>query len=65
MEEKEKIYRVNVNEVNMKRITIIKALFSEETETLSDKEAINYIVNKAIENYFKSEEIQNKLKNLQ
>ncbi|ADR19977.1 hypothetical protein [Calditerrivibrio nitroreducens] len=65
MEEKEKSYRVNVNEVNMKRITIIKALFSEETETLSDKEAINYIVNKAIENYFKSEEIQNKLKNLQ
>jgi len=64
MEQKEKNYRVSVNEQNMKRINIVKTLLAEETETLSDKEATSYIVNKAIESYFKSDEIQEKLKNL-
>lgn len=61
---KEKNYKVNIDETNFKRVKIIKTLLDEEIGLLSEKEAISYITNKAIEYYFKSDEIQKEIKNL-
>lgn len=62
--QKEKLYKTNINEINFKRIKIIKTLSEGELDLLSEKEAISYITNKAIEFYFKSDEIQKEIKNL-
>lgn len=63
-EQKEKMYKANINEINLKRIKIIKTLSEGELSLLSEKEAISYITNKAIEFYFKSDEIQKEIQNL-
>lgn len=60
----EKVLKVSLNETNAKRVNIMKTLLSDEVILLSEKESINYIVNKAVEKYFKSEEIQEKMKQL-
>lgn len=64
MEEKEKSTKVVISDANIKRINIIKTLISDEIELLNDKEATSYIVNKAIEKFFKSDEIQKKMQEL-
>lgn len=61
---KERTTRVAISEMNMKRVNIIKNLILDEVELMNEREAIYYIVNKAIEKYYKSDEIQNKIKEL-
>lgn len=61
---RERSIRVAISDMNMKRINIIKNLIPEEVELMNDREAIYYIVNKAIEKYYKSDEIQSKIREL-
>lgn len=64
MNEKEKIAKIAISDANLKRVNIIKTLIFDEVALLNDKEATSYIVNKAIEKYFKSDEIQKKMQEL-
>ena len=53
--------RVNLEVKNLKRIRIISALKEDELNGLNEKKKLDYIVNRAIESYYSSEEIKNLL----
>ena len=62
MEETEVIgKRVNLEVKNLKRVRIISALKEDELNGLNEKKKLDYIVNRAIESYYSSEEIKNLL----
>jgi len=62
MEELEVIgKRVNLNVKNLKRVKIISALKEDELNGLNEKKKLDFIVNRAIESYYSSEEIKNLL----
>ena len=62
MEEKEYIgKRINLNIKNIKRMKIIATLLENEVNSLNDKKKIDYVINKAIESYYNSNEIKNLL----
>ena len=62
MEEKEFIgKRVNLNIKNIKRIKIIATLLENEVENLNERKKLDYVINKAIEAYYDSDEIKNLL----
>jgi hypothetical protein len=59
MEEKEVIgKRVNLNIKNIKRIKIMGTLLENEVQGLNEKKKLDYIINKAIESYYSSDEIK-------
>ena len=59
MEEKEFIgKRVNLDTKNIKRIKIMSTLLENEVNGLNEKKKLDYIINKAIESYYASDEIK-------
>ena len=59
MEEKEIIgKRVNLDSKNIKRIKIMATLLENEVQGLNEKKKLDYIINKAIESYYASDEIK-------
>ena len=59
MEEKEIIgKRVNLEAKNIKRIKIMATLLEDEVKQLNEKKKLDYIINKAIESYYSSNEIK-------
>lgn len=62
MVEKEYIgKRINLKAKNVKRIKIMATLLENELKGLNEKKKLDYIVNKAIETYYASDEIKNLL----
>lgn len=53
--------RINITEKNIKRIKIIGTVLEEEYSEMSEKDKLNAIINKAIENFYSSDEIKEKL----
>ena len=59
MEEKEFIgKRVNISAKNLKRVKIMATLLENEVKGLNEKKKLDYIINKAIESYYASDEIK-------
>lgn len=59
MEEKKIIgKRVNLEANNIKRIKIMATLLENEVNGLNDKKKLDYIINKAIESYYGSDDIK-------
>ena len=59
MEEKDPIgKRVNLSAKNLKRIKIMATLLENEVKGLNEKKKLDYIINKAIESYYASDEIK-------
>ena len=59
MKEKEFIgKRVNLDTKNIKRIKIMVTLLENEVNALNEKKKLDYIINKAIESYYASDEIK-------
>ncbi len=50
--------RVNLNVKNIKRIKIMATLLEKEVSSLNEKKKLDYIINKAIEAYYNSDEIK-------
>jgi len=62
LEEKEFIgKRVNLDIKNIKRIKIMATLLENEVKELNEKKKLDYIINKAIESYYSSDEIKSLL----
>jgi hypothetical protein len=53
--------RVNLDVKNLKRVKIISALIENELVGLNEKKKLDYIINKAIESYYASNEIKSLL----
>ncbi|PHR52931.1 MAG: hypothetical protein COA44_15790 [Arcobacter sp.] len=59
MEEVELIgKRINLDVKNIKRAKIIAALLEDDLKGLSDKKKLDTVINKAIESYYKSDEVK-------
>jgi len=59
MEEKEVIgKRVNLELLNLKRIKIMATLLENELIGFNEKKSLDYIINKAISEYYSSDEIK-------
>jgi len=59
MQEKEFIgKRVNLDIKNLKRIKVISALREDELKDLNEKKKLDFIINRAIESYYASDEIK-------
>ena len=50
--------RVNLDSKNIKRIKIMATLLENEVQGLNEKKKLDYIINKAIESYYASDEIK-------
>jgi len=50
--------RVNLDVKNIKRIKIMATLLENEVQGLNEKKKLDYIINKAIESYYSSNEIK-------
>ena len=53
--------RVNLEVKNIKRVKIISALLEDELGGFNEKKKLDYVINKAIESYYASEEIKSLL----
>lgn len=53
--------RVNLEIKNLKRIKIIAALLEDEVKDINEKKKLDYIINRAIESYYGSDEIKSLL----
>ena len=53
--------RINLEVKNLKRVKIISALKEDELDKLNEKKKLDYIVNRAIESYYASDEIKSLL----
>ena len=53
--------RVNLKDKNIKRMKIISTLLEDELKNLNEKKKLDYVINKAIESYYNSNEIKNLL----
>jgi len=53
--------RVNLDVKNLKRIKIISALKEDELKGLNEKKKLDFIINRAIESYYASNEIKSLL----
>jgi len=53
--------RVNLNMKNMKRMKVIAALKEDELKELNEKKKLDFIINRAIESYYASDEIKSLL----
>ncbi|QSZ43179.1 hypothetical protein GJV85_13470 (plasmid) [Sulfurimonas aquatica] len=59
MEENEVIgKRVNLDVKNIKRVKIMATLLEDEVSELNEKKKLDYIINKAIESYYGSDQIR-------
>ena len=53
--------RVNIETKNLKRVKIISTLLEDETNGMNEKKKLDYVINKAIESYYSSDEIKSLL----
>ena len=53
--------RVNIDTKNLKRIKIISTLLEDENNGMNEKKKLDYVINKAIESYYASDEIKSLL----
>ena len=53
--------RVNLDAKNLKRIKVISALKEDELKGLNEKKKLDFIINRAIESYYSSDEIKSLL----
>jgi hypothetical protein len=53
--------RVNIETKNLKRVKIISTLLEDETNGMNEKKKLDYVINKAIESYYASDEIKSLL----
>jgi len=53
--------RVNLDVKNLKRIKIISVLKENELKALNEKKKLDFIINRAIESYYASDEIKSLL----
>ncbi len=59
MENSEKIgKRVNFTEKNMLRLDILSSVYKKELEGLSNRDSFDFIVNKVIEEFYKSDKMK-------
>jgi len=50
--------RVNFSAKNIQRIEILSAILKQELEGKSNRESFDYVVNKVIEEFYKSDKIK-------
>ena len=50
--------RVNFSEKNMLRLDILSSVYKKEIEGMSNKDSFDYIVNKVIEEFYKSDKMK-------
>lgn len=53
--------RINLEVKNLKRVKIISALKEDDLNGLNEKKKLDFIINRAIESYYSSDEIKNLL----
>lgn len=53
--------RVNLDIKNIKRVKIIATLLEDEVNGLNEKKKLDYVINRAIESYYASDDIKFKL----
>ena len=59
MEDSDKIVkRVNFSEKNMLRLDILSSVYKKEIEGMSNRDSFDYIVNKVIEEFYKSDKMK-------
>ncbi len=59
MENNDKIgKRVNFSEKNMLRLDILSSVYKKEIEDMSNRDSFDYIVNKVIEEFYKSDKMK-------
>lgn len=59
MEDSDKIgKRVNFSEKNMLRLDILSSVYKKEIEGMSNRDSFDYIVNKVIEEFYKSDKMK-------
>ena len=59
MENNDKIgKRVNFSEKNMLRLDILSSVYKKEIEGMSNRDSFDYIVNKVIEEFYKSDKMK-------
>lgn len=50
--------RVNFSEKNMLRLDILSSVYKKEIEDMSNRDSFDYIVNKVIEEFYKSDKMK-------
>ena len=50
--------RVNFTEKNMLRLDILSSVYKKEIENLSNRASFDYIINKVIEEFYKSDKMK-------
>ena len=50
--------RVNFSEKNMLRLDILSSVYKKEIEGMSNRDSFDYIVNKVIEEFYKSDKMK-------
>ena len=50
--------RVNLKATNIKKLKIITTLYEDEVLELNERKKTDYIINKAIESFYSSEEVK-------
>lgn len=59
MENSDKIgKRVNFTEKNMLRLDILSSVYKKELEAMSNRDSFDFIVNKVIEDFYKSDKMK-------
>lgn len=59
MENTDKIgKRVNFTEKNMLRLDILSSVYKKELEAMSNRDSFDFIVNKVIEEFYKSDKMK-------
>lgn len=59
MENSDKIgKRVNFTEKNMLRLDILSSVYKKELEAMSNRDSFDFIVNKVIEEFYKSDKMK-------
>ena len=50
--------RINFTEKNMLRLDILSSVYKKEIEGLSNRDSFDYIINKVIEEFYKSDKMK-------
>ncbi|MFW9626536.1 MAG: hypothetical protein ACMV1K_07340 [Sulfurospirillum sp.] len=50
--------RINLTEKNMLRLDILSSVYKKEIEGMSNRDSFDYIINKVIEEFYKSDKMK-------
>jgi len=56
--------RIDIEQKNLKRLKILSPLYEEETKSSRENDIYSYIINQAIEYFYKSDEVKKRLDNV-